>query len=436
MRLLNVRDYRLQDFPGTTPDYAILSHRWGDSEIIFQDLEYGTERARAKAAFTKIEGFCKAARDAGYQWGWVDSCCIDKRSSVELSEAINSMFEWYRRSSRCFVYLADVPPKSSDGVIEDTKNPMFTKDAFSTSDWFKRGWTLQELLAPRKKVFFARDWSLLGTMGIGNPHQEKWLVKKISVITGVFESVLNHDKSAHYYSAAERMFWASKRETTREEDTAYCLMGLFGVNMPILYGEGLKKAFKRLQIEILSVSPDETLFAWRANKEKSGLLADSPLHFLHSSAVHQRALRLHAFRPYSMTNLGIKIYTELVPTSTESSYHPITAALPQGTMIMPIGASIRTAVEGSKRHRLGIYVQQVLQTKGTRHRLFRRVLCNQFCVAPENGEFPKADIEEKIFVLEDEHYAEVQWFANANPGPRREDTLELSRVGTNNTDSG
>ncbi|KAH8592126.1 heterokaryon incompatibility protein-domain-containing protein [Bisporella sp. PMI_857] len=243
MRLLNVRTLKLEEFVGSViPEYAILSHTWGEDEASFSEFaELGISRfVRGKSGYTKIKGFCKKAYDDGFQHVWIDTCCIDKRSSAELSEAINSMFKWYQRAKVCYVYLEDVSRKSFDVT-------------FSKCRWFQRGWTLQELLAPRTVRFFDNTWNYL--------NDKTSLAEKIAMMTGISTRALLEPASIHEYSAALRMSWASKRETTRIEDSAYCLFGIFAVNMPLLYGEG-EKAFLRLQEEILRNSSDCSILAW------------------------------------------------------------------------------------------------------------------------------------------------------------------------------
>ena len=182
------------------------------------------------------------AEQHGYRWVWIDTCCIDKTSSTELSEAINSMYRWYEQAVVCYAYLYDVSSKR------------FGPDSpFYSSEWFKRGWTLQELIAPTTLLFIASDWEVLGT--------RTQLVKHIEAITGIDTAILLHRRQLGRVSIAQRMSWAAYRNTTRIEDEAYCLMGIFGINMPITYGEG-DVAFYRLQEEIMKVCPDQTLFAW------------------------------------------------------------------------------------------------------------------------------------------------------------------------------
>ena len=227
------------------PPYAILSHTWGPDELTFKNMEQ-----KGYVPSKKIDGCCKQALKDELNFVWVDTCCIDKSSSAELSEAINSMWEWYRQSKVCYAYLSDVPP---DTVVEET----YSK--FSQSRWFTRGWTLQELIAPEEVIFYDEAWNRIGRKS--HAYSDWEFMKRLRQITGIDDKVLKRPSSFRDYSVAQRMSWASKRTTTRLEDCAYSLLGLFKINMPLLYGEG-NRAFQRLQEEILRVSDDESLFAW------------------------------------------------------------------------------------------------------------------------------------------------------------------------------
>jgi hypothetical protein len=268
MRLINTDTLQLEEF-ASPPEYAILSHAWEEQETSYQDFQTPAKRER-QAGFNKIRMAALHARNMGLAYIWVDTCCIDKTSSAELSEAINSMFRWYRDAVVCYAYLADVP-KCDDSSAGGLK--------FADSRWFTRGWTLQELIAPSRVEFYGAEWTGLG--------DKASLASEIHEITRVDEGVLCGE-SLQNISVARRMSWAANRQTTREEDIAYCLMGIFDVNMPLLYGEG-PKSFVRLQEEILRQIPDETLFAWTATESSAqaapyrGLLATSPAEFRDSS---------------------------------------------------------------------------------------------------------------------------------------------------------
>ena len=209
-----------------------------------------------------------------YNWIWIDTCCVDKTSSAELSEAINSMYAWYQGASMCIAYLQDVPDPTSIGPQSEDSHTMIM---FRSSRWFTRGWTLQELIAPRTVVFVSEGWIPIGSKAT--------LSKVLEEITGIPSSVLLFDCAIEDISIAQRMSWAASRDTTRIEDRAYSLMGLFRVHMPTIYGEG-KKAFLRLQEEIMKRSPDQTLFSWHINHDmtgpQSGLLAEDPKNFAYA----------------------------------------------------------------------------------------------------------------------------------------------------------
>ncbi|KAK4039476.1 vegetative incompatibility protein HET-E-1 [Parachaetomium inaequale] len=239
MRLINTSTLQLEEFfDASVPEYSILSHTWEKEEIIFPDMA-DLDKARSKAGFAKMEGACALAAAQGYTYIWIDTCCIDKSSSAELSEAINSMYRWYECSKICFAYLCDV------------KDPARLGD----SRWFTRGWTLQELLAPSRVEFYTADWVRLGEK------RDPDLVLALSHASLVDECVLGRVVSLEEVSVAKKFYWASKRTTTRREDEAYCLMGLFNVNMPLMYGEG-SRAFFRLQQEITKATHDQSILAW------------------------------------------------------------------------------------------------------------------------------------------------------------------------------
>ena len=250
MRLLKLKDdgeFSLIEFIGDKiPRYAILSHTWGadSEEVTFKDLMEGT--GKGKAGYQKIR-FCgeQAATD-GLQYFWVDTCCIDKLSSAELSEAINSMFRWYHNAGKCYVYLSDV---SISGSIKNGQFPRTWEPAFQKSRWFTRGWTLQELIAPASVEFFSVEGERLGN--------KKSLERQIHEITGITAQALQ-GSPLYYFSVHERMSWAAKRETKREEDVAYSLLGIFNIHMPLIYGEGQKKALVRLHKEIRESLTDKS----------------------------------------------------------------------------------------------------------------------------------------------------------------------------------
>ncbi|OTB15097.1 hypothetical protein K445DRAFT_61431, partial [Daldinia sp. EC12] len=298
MRLLHVYNRKLEEFNGESiPPYAILSHTWGKHEVTFQDLSKWGHKILD--GYTKIEGCCRRAAKDGLDYVWIDTCCIDKSSSAELSEGINSMFQWYKRSAVCYVYLSDV---SADD------DPFEVSSEFRRSRWFTRGWTLQELLAPMELVFFDKVWN---EIRIG-------LLTLLSDITNIPKKALDTGDFSKFCAAA-RLAWAANRKTTRIEDVAYSLLGLLEVNMPLLYGEG-EKAFLRLQEEIIKSRNDDSLLAWGYRfkpKElpkiySDSVLARSPSDFSHchnfqNLEIDDTSLKVPLTTSHSaMTNIGLQ----------------------------------------------------------------------------------------------------------------------------------
>ncbi|KAB5522855.1 heterokaryon incompatibility protein-domain-containing protein, partial [Coniochaeta sp. 2T2.1] len=248
MRLIDNLAAALKPPTARPPRYAILSHTWGDDELSFGEVQPGFLRvtpSSPRPGWDKVVMARKMALDHGYDCLWVDTCCIDKTNSTELSEAINSMFKWYAEAEVCYVYLSDVP---------DDDDIRHRHSQFRRSRWFDRGWTLQELLAPKEVHFYSKGWKLLGT--------KAELSDAIEEITGIpSDALVGGDCRVPARSIAEVFSWASRRETTLEEDLAYCLLGLLDINMTLIYGEGFR-AFIRVQEELLRTYEDESIFAW------------------------------------------------------------------------------------------------------------------------------------------------------------------------------
>ncbi|ROW08618.1 hypothetical protein VPNG_06142 [Cytospora leucostoma] len=315
MRLINVHDYSMKEFYGhNIPAYAILSHMWGDDEVLLSDMNSKNQsEAYAKGGFAKIELCCKQAKLDGWDWAWVDTCCIDKTSSAELTEAINSMFQWYSCARVCYAYLADVTRTGDKGGEDDVLS-----SAVGQSRWFKRGWTLQELIAPIEVEFFDESWKFLGS-------KSSW-ASFLEQTTRIPKDVLRNAAAMRDIPVGQRMNWAFDRETTREEDIAYCLLGIFDISMPLLYGEG-PKAFMRLQEEIMKHEDDHTLFLWGLLPDfwfdygqgslRGGLLARSPRNF--SICPEMRTRKIPPECPWPLvSNRGVQIRFHLKPLPQDS----------------------------------------------------------------------------------------------------------------------
>ncbi|KAH6617367.1 heterokaryon incompatibility protein-domain-containing protein [Chaetomium tenue] len=325
----------LRDFIGShIPPYAILSHTWGDDEVTLQQLAAADLFAlQGRARFDKVQKACALARTRdALEYAWVDTCCIDKTSSAELSEAINSMFAWYRDAEVCYVFLSDLEPGQRSDLERDLPG----------CRWFTRGWTLQELVAPRKVLFFDREWNYRGS--------KEELAWQISKITNIPVMVLNHQAELGDFAVARRMSWAANRETTRLEDMAYCLLGIFDVNLSLIYGEGVK-SFARLQAAILQTTPDLSIFAWVDKSdtcsEYAGILATCPAQFADCWGM-EAPVDNSAYANFTMTTRGIQTEASLVPVTCRGGTPAIVAldtrcrmrGLGVGVHVRKIGASL------------------------------------------------------------------------------------------------
>ncbi|KAF5343207.1 hypothetical protein D9758_013443 [Tetrapyrgos nigripes] len=350
MRLLNTHSLKLKSFFGDDiPPYAILSHTWGktDDEVTFQEMMAEDRSvAKGKAGYKKIRGACQYAQKYMFEWIWIDSCCINKESSAELSEAINSMYAYYEDAQVCYVYLEEAV------CSEDIRDE---GSGFRHCKWFTRGWTLQELLAPSYVVFLDQDWEMIGT--------RYSLADVISGITSIPVSVFK-DGDFDRFSVAQKMSWASMRQTTRPEDQAYCLLGIFGVSMPPIYGEGGARAFIRLQQEIINISDDRSIFAWVApygKKDSRGLFARSPFEFRMSGEVKASEADDIGDTSFSFGNNGLRIHLPLVPIEPVSVVVSETAktqrpSYPVGTIF---SAPLRCCSERGPETCFAVYLQKV-----------------------------------------------------------------------------
>ncbi|KAL4075346.1 heterokaryon incompatibility protein-domain-containing protein [Scleroderma yunnanense] len=315
-------------------DYAILSHRWIGKEVDYKEIiklarmnKSDQKAVRDRDGYKKVLSSCERAKRDGYSWLWVDTCCIDKRSSAELSEAINSMYRWYANAKICYAYLHDVSGISFPTADDDEKYP----NSNGWPEWFSRGWTLQEMIAPSNVQFFNKGWHPIS--------DKRTLASTLSKITQVPRHVLRDGLSSNRPCVAQIMSWGARRKTTRVEDKAYSLLGLLDVNMPMLYGEG-KKAFRRLQLEVIRMSNDQSIFAWRRSKnERSGsILADDPSFFedcngmelldrnefiqelkQHVQEVDLPSIDEDQFGVFPITNRGIQIWMPLRPLHGSNS---------------------------------------------------------------------------------------------------------------------
>lgn len=298
MRLLNVETFQFEDLDEKEEqkyEYAILSHKWVGKETLLRDLrntakvDILSQRGKPKEPYgiSKIAWSAFIARERKRGYIWIDTCCIDKTSSAELSESINSTFKWYGAAKECYAYLPDV---SWNG------NEETSRASFRESVWFKRGWTLQELLAPQEVRFYDQDWKFFGT--------KTDLATDICAATNIDQKYL-WAKNFGDASIATKMSWASRRETTRQEDQAYCLLGIFNITLDTRYGEG-RMAFIRFQKELIANYNDESIFAWTSEVPSHGLLAPDAGCFHDSADITHISSKQNPRPPYGWTPQGIR----------------------------------------------------------------------------------------------------------------------------------
>ena len=347
MLLLNIKTCKLEAFEegpklrDALEKCAIISHRWGNDreELSFQQyrermtrLEYKDDQFdnpgnTSASSEGESAGFFKTARarlkaqeqeptqpQLDLEYIWMDTCCINKEERRGHEKAIILMFSWYRSAKVCYAYLPDVSVQKRDFQEEEqeedkeTKKVKVTKPrigSFQDSNWFTRGWTLQELLAPREMHFFDRYWRFIGTKAT--------LSAQIQRVTGIEAQYLNGDVSKA--CIAVKMSWLARRKTTEVEDMAYCMFGLFGIDTYIRYGEG-EGAFLRLGQELIRQKPaDESIFAWKSPEIdpkidsgplSCGLLAPWPTCYLGSENLTIESRKYRQRKGYNFTSGGIE----------------------------------------------------------------------------------------------------------------------------------
>jgi hypothetical protein len=374
MWLINVRTRQIEEFVGLdVPPYAILSHTWNKGgEVTFQELTHPERAATAashEVGWLKIDHTCRQAAEDGLDYAWVDTCCIDKSSSAELSEAINSMFRWYKRAAVCYTFLQDLDGFSCAG----DKDTGQLQASVGHCRWFTRSWTLQELIAPLHMKFFDKDWKFCFTKAVAS--------KALSNITAIDVSILRHEKDLSAVSVAQKMSWAGTRQATRKEDVAYSLLGIFAINMPLLYGEE-ERAFLRLQAEIINSCPDTTIFAWTSSRDDmgktledpwslkkcSGVIASSPAFFRPSSCADMTSLSGVSPYDFSMSNRGIKLRAQfgMLPIPGTNKNYLVLPVCRMGGRVLAI--RVRNT-GGSCFVRQGTHCLFLVQPRGLAHRL-------------------------------------------------------------------
>ncbi|RSL48485.1 hypothetical protein CEP54_012922 [Fusarium duplospermum] len=379
MWLIDTTTLKLRPFLSSKDvNYAILSHTWGDDddEVTFNDMA-DPRRAAKKPGWNKIKKTCEKAKEMHLQYAWVDTCCIDKTSSSELSEAINSMFSWYQDSYQCFVYLATAPDEGPT-LEQAAKEPM--ENYLANFKWFQRGWTLQELIAPSTIVFFDSNWGFIGT--------KSSLCQTLASITGIDSMVLRRADTLPTVSVGKRFSWAANRRTKRVEDIAYCLLGIFGVNMPLLYGEG-SKAFLRLQQEVARFTNDLTLFAWQQIQSSEdtqfrGIFAHSPSEFRHCDNLLTLQERLELETEFTITNRGLRVdrYFGLAGSDT---------GVQQGDLVMGLDCLERSERTKHDAKWIGVRLRRIGAT-------YVRVLPNDFHYSSSRVSRLNSDLKQVAYI--------------------------------------
>jgi hypothetical protein len=306
----DLRMKRIKDVVARYFRCVLLSHRWQDTEVLLHDIQGKVVyELNGFGGIEKLQSFCRIARDAGYLWAWMDTCCIDKRSNTELQESVNSMFVWYRHSALTVVYLCDVPPSSQSGAL-------------ARSVWNERGWTFQEFVAPRVVIFYQQDWSLYLDDRSPNHKESPAIMKELEDATGI-DALSLISFCPGMSNARQRLQWASSRVTTLQEDVAYSLFGIFGVHLPVIYGEKKQNALGRLLQEIVARSGDITVLDWigQASEFNSCLPAHitsyttSPrsISFLSEDEIQATISSLR--NNFVAVDLALKLYSQLDNTS-------------------------------------------------------------------------------------------------------------------------
>ncbi|KAG1882428.1 hypothetical protein F4604DRAFT_425327 [Suillus subluteus] len=305
MKHANLRMERITEVVAMYFRCVMLSHRWERKEPLLQDIQDKVVyKMNLLGGIIKLRTFCEIARDAGYRWAWSDTCCIDKSNNVELQESLNSMFVWYRHSALTIVYLPDVLPSSKSGAL-------------AKSEWNRRGWTFQEFLASKVLLFYQNDWSLYLDDHSPNHKESVTIMKELEDATGIDAQALVSFRPG-MRGAREKLQWASKRITTLQEDIAYSLFGIFGVHLPVIYGEKKQNALGRLLQEIVARSGDISALDWvgQSSEFNSCLPADitsyaAPPCAPPSLSENDFQTAVSSLRDSVAAGLALKLYTRL-----------------------------------------------------------------------------------------------------------------------------
>ncbi|KAJ8454213.1 hypothetical protein ONZ45_g19390 [Pleurotus djamor] len=312
--------------------FAILSHRWEDEELLYADMRSLSGLAMKKKGYAKFTSFVEAAKVYGCRYVWVDTFCINKDSSAELDESIRSMYNWYKSSHVCIVYLAG----------DQDSYPPDGNDLRSWNDeWFNRGWTLQELLAPKRLKFFWKDWSRVDDTPydlIRDPDEQVQSPSKFKASVIERGAGMSNYDLLNYKPSPENAHlvfqWITQRRTTRPEDLAYCMIGLLDLQLPIAYGEGEERAFYRLQMECVQNTDNRSIFKWGSTLQASRwncMLYESPRGIIDDSGeidalplfTPHRNKQLNLDPSFTFTNSGLRIMMTMHKVQQVRSSHDL-----------------------------------------------------------------------------------------------------------------
>jgi len=285
--------------------YVMLSHRWEENEPLLHDIQdKDVYELDTISGIVKLQSFCMVARNAGFHWAWIDTCCIDQTNNVEIQQSVNSMFVWYRQSALTIVYLSDVPPLSKPGAL-------------ARSAWNTRGWTLGEFLAAKFVLFYQKDWTLYLDDRSVNHKDSISIMQELMDATGIDARALVAFLPG-MRGAREKLQWASTRVTTLQEDIAYSLFGIFGVHLPVIYGEKKQNALGRLLKEVVAQSGDTTALYWvgKSSDFNSCLPADiisyaTPQYMPPSLSEDAMQISISSLRNAVTVELALKLYSML-----------------------------------------------------------------------------------------------------------------------------
>ncbi|KAG9309794.1 hypothetical protein JVU11DRAFT_10170 [Chiua virens] len=323
--------------------YVMFSHKWENGEPCF--IQSGTSRYMSwnhRLRTSSFRTLCKLVRDFEFQWVWSDTCCIDKKDNVVLQESLVAMFTWYHGSSLTLVYLRS--------VWSQNQKP----GDLWRSIWNTRAWTYQEYVAAEIVQFYTEDWKPYLGLDMFNHKESDIIVDEMEQVSRVSAQQLAALRPG-LDRVREKLFLASRRQTSLVEDIAYSLLGIFNIAIPVIYGEG-NRAVGRLLEHILTGSGDVTILAWTgpAGSYNSCLPLDLTVYdhlvpphipqpieatemnnlvvaLRSASSDHSRAVelycRLNALPPPSLASTRLRFsgtvfsITELVKMDSESDVH-------------------------------------------------------------------------------------------------------------------